>query len=92
MGFKKRTLAQSRKDFKEVVQAHLDANEKTIRDHGKILIRNDVVEYEPMTMPLLGIFQSDSMADLKAYGDAAAKEILDSLSAPGITGIIMKDD
>jgi len=51
MGFKSRTAAQRRKAFKEVVQAHLGANEKTIRDHGKILIRNDVIELKPMGIP-----------------------------------------
>jgi hypothetical protein len=74
MGFKKRTLAQSRQDLMDVVRAHEEATLEVYRRHNTTLIRNEIVSVEPMKMPKGALFFLDHRPDEYAEEDAICRD------------------
>jgi hypothetical protein len=74
MGFKKRTLAQSKQDLIDLVKAHEEATAEVYRRHSTTLIKNEVISVEPMKMPEGAIFFLDYRSDEYAEEDAVCRD------------------
>jgi hypothetical protein len=73
MGFKKRTLAQSKQDLIDVVKACQEATLEVHRIHNTTLIKNEIISVEPMKMPEGALFFLDYRPDEFAEEDAACR-------------------